>query len=370
MAQSVRADVAVIGGGVVGLAAARALALAGREVVLIEAERSLGSHTSARNSEVIHAGIYYRPGSHKAALCVAGKLALYAYCAERGIAHRQLGKLIIATRDEEHPSLAALRAQAAANGASDLTPLSAADVRALEPSVRAVAGLWSPSTGILDGHAYMSALRRDAEDHGASVVLASPVLGGRVLSAGIELDIGGGQPTRLLCRSVVNAAGLWAPQLAASITGIPAHTIPTAYFAKGHYFTLAGASPFRHLVYPVPVPGGLGIHVTLDLAGQARFGPDVCWLETVDYSFDAQRAGAFCQAIRLYYPDLKDDALLPGYTGIRPKLAPAHAANADFAIHGPLEHGVPGLVNLYGIESPGLTASLAIADVVAALIEA
>ena len=369
MAQIERVDVAVIGGGVVGLAVARAVALSGRDVLLIEAERSLGSHASARNSEVIHAGIYYPPGSRKAELCVQGKRALYAYCAERGIAHRRLGKLIIATRDEELGSLAALRARAAQNGVTDLTTLSADEVRAREPCVRAVAGLWSPSTGIMDSHAYMSALRRDAEERGADIVLASPVRGGRVRRDGIELAIGGSQPTRLLCRSVINAAGLWAPHVAAKIEGIPAHTIPRPYLAKGHYFTLAGQSPFQHLVYPLPVPGGLGVHVTLDLAGQARFGPDVCWVDSVDYSFDSERARSFYDAIRTYYPELQDDALLPGYTGIRPKLAPAHHANADFAIHGPAEHGVAGLVNLYGIESPGLTASLALAEVAASLAE-
>jgi L-2-hydroxyglutarate oxidase LhgO len=368
MAEIDRVDVAVIGGGVVGLAVARALALAGREVVLIEAERTLGSHTSARNSEVIHAGIYYPEGSLKAKLCVLGKHLLYAYCAERDVSHQRVGKLIVATREEELASLAKIREHAAQNGVTDLTPLSAAEVHALEPRVIAVAGLWSPSTGIIDSHSYMSALKRDAEQHGASVVLASPVLAGSVRADGIELTIGGAEPSRILCRSVINSAGLWAPLVAAKIAGIPAASIPTAYFAKGHYFTMAGKSPFSHLVYPVPVPGGLGIHVTLDLAGQVRFGPDVSWLDSVDYSFDNARAASFYQAIRTYYPDLQDDALVPGYTGIRPKLAPAGAPNADFVIQGPADHGVPGLVNLYGIESPGLTASLAIADITAQLV--
>jgi L-2-hydroxyglutarate oxidase LhgO len=368
MSEIDRVDVAVIGGGVVGLAVARALARAGREVVVIEAERVVGSHTSARNSEVIHAGIYYPQGSLKAKLCVEGKHALYEYCAERGVSHRRVGKLIVATREEELGSLAKIREHAAQNGVTDLTPLTADEVHALEPRVIAVAGLWSPSTGIIDSHSYMSALKRDAEDHGASVVLASPVLEGKVHDDGIELTVGGSTPMRILCKSVINSAGLWAPLIAAKIAGIPAETVPTAYFAKGHYFTMGGKSPFKHLVYPVPVPGGLGIHVTLDLAGQVRFGPDVSWLDSVDYSFDNNRAGSFYQAIRTYYPDLEDDALVPGYTGIRPKLGPAGSPNADFVIQGPSEHGVPGLVNLYGIESPGLTASLAIAGIVAGLV--
>lgn len=365
MAELDRVDVAVIGAGVVGLAVARALALAGREVVVIEAERMFGSHTSARNSEVIHAGIYYPQGSLKAKLCVEGKVSLYEYCRARGVAHQNVGKLIVATRDEDLAALAKIREHAAQNGVTDLRPLSADEVHALEPRVTAVAGLWSPSTGIIDSHSYMSALKRDAEEHGANVVLASPVLEGKVHDGGIELVIGGSQPTRILCRTVINSAGLWAPIIARKIAGLPEASIPTAHFAKGHYFTMAGKSPFKHLVYPVPVPGGLGIHVTLDLAGQVRFGPDVSWLDGVDYSFDAGRAGSFYQAIRTYYPDLEDEALVPGYTGIRPKLGPAGSPNADFVIQGPSEHGVPGLVNLYGIESPGLTASLAIAGIVA-----
>ncbi|MDB4988386.1 MAG: dependent oxidoreductase [Myxococcaceae bacterium] len=354
-------DVLVIGGGAVGLAVTRAFAMAGREVVLLEAERVIGSHSSARNSEVIHAGIYYPNGSLKARLCVEGKRALYAYCEEHGVPHRRIGKLIVATSEEELAALAAMREHAETNGVTDLVALSANEVRALEPNLRALAGLWSPSTGIIDSQAYMTSLKRDAEKHGAAVLLAAPVLDGTVRNDGIELSIGGSQPVRVLCRSLINCAGLWAPSVAASISGIPPATIPTAHFAKGHYFTMVGRSPFQHLVYPVPVAGGLGIHVTLDLAGQVRFGPDLSWVDGVDYSFDSGRAEAFYSAIRRYYPDLQDDALVPGYTGIRPKVGPAGSPDADFVVQGPSDHGVAGLVNLYGIESPGLTASLAIA---------
>jgi L-2-hydroxyglutarate oxidase LhgO len=363
-----KVDVAVIGAGVVGLAVARALALAGREVVVLEQEKLIGSHTSARNSEVIHAGIYYPKGSLKAKLCVEGKQLLYDYCKARNVSHDNIGKIIVATRDEEVEQLAKIREHASQNGVNDLRPMSAEEVHELEPHVTAVAGLWSPSTGIIDSHSYMSALKADGEARGMNVVLASEVVAGRVRDDGIELSTGGSDPMRVLCKSVVNSAGLWAPLVAQKIEGIPKSTIPGAHFAKGHYFTMAGKSPFKHLVYPVPVPGGLGTHVTLDLAGQVRFGPDVSWLDGVDYSFDTSRADSFYTSIRTYYPALEDGALVPGYTGIRPKLAPAGAPNADFVVQGPREHGVAGLVNLYGIESPGLTASLAIGNIVAGLL--
>jgi L-2-hydroxyglutarate oxidase LhgO len=364
-----RLDVAVVGGGVVGLAVARALALAGREVMVIEAETAIGMHTSSRNSEVIHAGIYYAPGSLKARFCVAGKHALYEYAARTDVAHERLGKIIVATRDEQIPTLEKLKAQAEANGVADLTWLDQADVRALEPAVVCVRGLLSPSTGIVDSHGLMQALRRDATNEGATVLLSTPVVGGRVRDDGIELSIGGTDPTTVSCRTVVNAAGLWAQKIAASIEGIPKPSIPGSHFAKGHYFTLAGRSPFKRLVYPVPVPGGLGVHVTLDLAGKARFGPDVSWVETIDYAFDESRAASFYPAIRSYFPDLTDGSLEPGYTGIRPKLGPATSPAHDFVLQGPSDHGVPGLVNLYGIESPGLTAALALADEVRARLD-
>jgi L-2-hydroxyglutarate oxidase LhgO len=368
MSELDRLDVAVIGGGVVGLAVARSLAMAGREVIVLEAEPMIGMHTSSRNSEVIHAGIYYTPGSLKARLCVAGKLALYEYAGQADVAHARLGKIIVATRDEEIPTLEKLKAQAAANGVTDLTWLDQADVRALEPTVSCVRGLLSPSTGIIDSHGFMSALRRDAAKERASVLVSSPVLGGRLRDDGIELSIGGADPTTVICGVVVNAAGLWAQKIAASIEGVPKDTIPGSFFAKGHYFTLAGRSPFKHLVYPVPVPGGLGVHVTLDLAGTARFGPDVSWVDSIDYAFDESRASSFYPAIRSYFPMLADGSLEPGYTGIRPKLGPKTSPPHDFVLQGPSDHGVAGLVNLYGIESPGLTAALALADDVRALV--
>jgi L-2-hydroxyglutarate oxidase LhgO len=355
-------DAVIIGGGVIGLAVARALALSGREVTLLESEARLGQHTSSRNSEVIHAGIYYPPGSLKARLCVEGKTLLYAYAEAAGVEYRRLGKIVVATRDDEVPALEKIRENADKCGVHDLEWLEARDVAALEPAVTAVRGLLSPSTGIVDSHSFMSALRRDAVAGGAEIVTSSPVVGGCVLDAGgFELEIGGAEPTTVTCATVVNAAGLWAQNVARSIRGVPSGSIPAQYFAKGHYFTLVGRSPFSHLVYPVPVPGGLGVHVTLDLAGQARFGPDVSWIDGVDYGFEEGREARFYAAIRAYFSALRDGALAPGHTGIRPKLAPSGAAAQDFVIQGESEHGVPGLVNLYGIESPGLTAALAVA---------
>ena len=358
------ADVAVIGAGVVGLGVARALARAGREVVVLDSERSIGFHTSSRNSEVIHAGIYYPPGSLKARLCVQGKRALYAYSAERGIPHARPGKLIVATSEEEVPTLARLQANAQANGVTDLVLLSRAEVRELEPEVSCVRGLLSPSTGIIDSHALMAALRSDAEAAGAQIALATPVLSGRVCPEGVELVAGPGEPFVVRFRLVVNCAGPWAQEVARRIEGVPPASVPPQHFAKGHYFVMPGRAPFRHLLYPVPVPGGLGTHLTLDLAGQVRFGPDVQWTDRVEYSFDESRAASFYQTIRRYYPGLPDGALAPGFTGVRAKIAPVGAAAPDFEIQGPVEHGVLGLVNLYGIESPGLTSVLALSDYV------
>jgi len=366
---SIAADAAVIGAGVIGLGVARALARSGREVFVVEQERFAGFHTSSRNSEVIHAGIYYPPGSLKARLCVAGRQALYAYCAERGVEHRRTGKLIVATREEEVPALEGILRNAEANGVCDLAWLDAAQIHSLEPGVRAVRGLLSPSTGIVDSHGLMQALRADAEVAGAQVLLRTPVLSGTVRDGGVELALGGDEPATVGFRTVVNCAGPWAQTVARSIAGVPARSIPPQRFARGHYFVLSGPTPFRHLVYPVPVPGGLGTHVTLDLAGRARFGPDVQWIDGVDYGFDESRAASFYRSIRSYFPALADGALEPGYTGVRPKLSGPGEPAADFLVQGPAEHGVPGLVQLFGIESPGLTAVLPLAELVHQLLE-
>jgi L-2-hydroxyglutarate oxidase LhgO len=364
-------DVAVIGGGVIGLAVARALARAGREVVVLEAAGALGTHTSSRNSEVIHAGLYYPAGSLKARLCVEGRRALYAYCAQRGVPHRRVGKLVVATSEAEIPTLESYAAQGAANGVDDLRLVAPAEARSLEPAVRCAGGLLSPSTGIIDSHGLLRALEGDARDRGAAIALGAPVVGGEVTGAeasgkGIRLRVGGPSPSSIRCAIVVNAAGLFAQDVARTIEGLPSAAVPPCYYAKGHYFVLRGPSPFQRLVYPLAVAGGLGVHVTLDLGGQARFGPDVSWTTGVDYTFDEDRAPAFYAAIRRYWPALPDGGLQPGYTGIRPKLGPAGSPAQDFVIQGPAAHGVPGLVNLYGIESPGLTACLAIADAVVA----
>lgn len=355
-------DVVVIGAGVVGLAVARALALAGRDVVVLEAEPGLGAHASSRNSEVIHAGIYYEPGSLKAKSCVMGRRALYAYCKRKGIEHARLGKLIVAGEDAQVPMLSELFTRAQANGVDDLRWVEPLELHRLEPAVKAARALFSPSSGIIDVHAFMAALRRDAERHGARVVLGTPVLGGCARDDGVELRVGGVEPLRARCRAVVNAAGLFAQDVARHIEGVPPRSIPARYLAKGHYFVLRGKSPFSRLVYPVPDLSGLGVHVTLDLGGAARFGPDVQWVDEVDYRFDESRAAVFYPAVRSYYPDLADGCLAPGYTGIRPKLGPPGSAPHDFVVQGAEEHGVDGLINLYGIESPGLTASLALAD--------
>jgi L-2-hydroxyglutarate oxidase LhgO len=357
-----RVDIAIVGAGVVGLAVARALARSGREVVVIEKEPGVGRHTSSRNSEVIHAGFYYPPGSNKARLCVAGRHAMYRYCEENEIAHRRLGKLLVATRDDEIPALEKLRAQAEQNGVDDLAWLDAGELRALEPALAGVCAIHSPSTGILNSDELMRALRRDAEAAGAQIALGTTLLRGRAAEHGVVLSTSGNDAATLLASMVVNAAGPWAPSVARSIQGVPAAAIPTAYFAKGHYASLRGRAPFSRLVYPVPVPGGLGVHYTLDLGGQARFGPDVTWVDGVDYAFDESRLQAFYSTIRRYYPGLADGDLGPGHTGVRPKIVPAGAPDADFVIQGPSVHGVPGLVNLFGIESPGLTASLALAE--------
>jgi L-2-hydroxyglutarate oxidase LhgO len=362
-----RVDCIVVGAGVVGLAVARKLALAGREVIVLESAEDIGTGTSSRNSEVIHAGIYYAAGSLMAKMCVSGKMALYDYCADHGVPHRRCGKLIVATTDAESEKLAAIKQRAEANGVLDLQPLSGAEARAMEPALNCVAALLSPSTGIIDSHAYMLALRGDAESAGTAFAFHAPLLHAKTTGDGIVVEVGGEAPMTLACSLLVNAAGLAAPAIARAIDGMPADRVPTAYYAKGNYFSCSARSPFSHLIYPVPEPGGLGVHLTLDMAGQARFGPDVEWIDDIDYAVNPARAERFYPAIRRYWPTLPDGALLPSYSGIRPKIVPPAIAVQDFLIQGPREHGVAGLINLFGIESPGLTSSLAIADHVAAL---
>ena len=366
-----QADAVVIGAGVVGLAVARALAMAGREVIVLEAENAFGTGTSARNSEVIHAGIYYPTGSLRALLCVRGKQLLYDYCASHGVAHQRCGKLIVATQADELPALDRLQATAIANGVHDLQRLSAAQALALEPALRCVGALLSPSTGIIDSHGLMLALLGDAERHGAMLALCSPVLGGRITAAGIQLDVGGEAPMTLNARSVVNSAGLHAPALARTLAGLDSRHVPRDHLAKGCYFTLPGRAPFSRLVYPAPGQSShLGVHLTLDLGGQARFGPSFEWVDRIDYTVDAAGADAFYDQVRRYWPALPDAVLQPGYAGLRPKISGPGEPAADFRIDGPARHGVPGLVNLFGIESPGLTSSLAIAERVVDLLGA
>lgn len=369
-----RIDGVVVGAGVVGLAVARALAMAGQEVVLLEADAAIGSGTSSRNSEVVHAGLYYPPGSWKARLCVQGREWLYAYCAAHGVAHRRCGKLVVATEASQEPALQALRQRAEACGVHDLQWLDAAQARALEPALRCTAALLSPSTGIVDSHGLMLSLLGEAEAHGAMLALKSPLQRLRRVADGFELDIGGDAPMQLHARRVVNSAGLHAVSLAARFEGLPAMALPQAHWARGHYFACSGKPAFSRLIYPMPDEAGLGVHVTLDLGGQMRFGPDVQWIPTTeagaeDYRVDPARAAPFAEAIRRYWPGLPDAALQPAYAGIRPKISGPGQPAADFMIQGPAEHGVAGLVNLFGIESPGLTACLAIAEQVRAALD-
>ncbi len=362
-----RVECVVIGAGVIGLAVARRLAQAGREVIVLEAAEGIGTVTSSRNSEVIHAGIYYPAGSLMARMCVSGRHALYQYCREHGIPHRNCGKLIVATTPKETAKLASIKAHAEANGVDDLKTLSGDEARAMEPALNCDAALLSPSTGIIDSHAFMLALRGEAEDAGAALAFHTPLLHAKAAGDRIELGAGGDAPTSLECRLLVNAAGLGASAVARGIEGMPIELIPPSYLAKGNYFSCSARAPFSHLIYPVPEPGGLGVHLTLDMAGQARFGPDVEWVEGIDYTVDPARAERFYPAIRRYWPTLPDGALMPSYSGIRPKIVPPAVAVQDFLIQGPQVHGVDGLINLFGIESPGLTSSLAIADYVGEL---
>ncbi|MEO8805833.1 MAG: NAD(P)/FAD-dependent oxidoreductase [Burkholderiaceae bacterium] len=362
-----KVDAVVIGAGVVGLAVGRALALRGLETVVLERANMIGSGTSSRNSEVIHAGIYYTTGSLKARLCVQGREALYAYCEAHGVEHRRCGKLLVASNESQRAKLLQIQSLAARNGVADLQLLAADQVHALEPELFAVAALLSPSTGIIDSHGLMLAYQGDLERAGGALALLAQVEGIDVRGPLPVLSVGGEVPMELAARVVVNAAGLWAPHLAAATRGLAPQHVPQAYYAKGNYFSLAARAPFSHLVYPIPQDAGLGVHLTLDLAGRARFGPDVEWIapatpDDIDYRVDASRAAAFEVEIRSYWPGLPQGALQPAYSGVRPKLLgpgqPAH----DFVLQGPADHGVKGLMNLFGIESPGLTASLAIAD--------
>jgi L-2-hydroxyglutarate oxidase LhgO len=359
---SVDIECVVVGAGVVGLAVARALARSGREVILVEAGEGIGVGISSRNSEVIHAGIYYPSGSLKAQVCVEGKQRLYAFCDERGVDYRRLGKLIVATDDGQCAALRKLLEQGRRNGVDDLQWLDADQARELEPAVSCVAALWSPSTGIVDSHALMLALQADAEASGTSLVFHTPLASARCTGQGFELQMGGAQPMALSCRELINCAGLFAPEVASRIEGLPSQHVPAARLCKGSYFSFSGRAPFRHLVYPAPESAGLGVHMTLDLSGQARFGPDVEWIDQVDYRVDPRRADGFYEAIRRYWPALPDNSLQPAYSGIRPKITGPTEPAADFVISGPAGHGVPGLVNLFGIESPGLTSCLALAD--------
>lgn len=361
-------DAVVIGAGVVGLAVARALALspkfAGKEMLVLEAASAIGTGTSSRNSEVIHAGIYYPQGSLKARLCVQGRTMLYDYCVARGIAHQRCGKLIVATNDAQVDQLQGMIVKAAANGVHDLKMLTRAQARELEPQLECVAAVHSPSTGIIDSHALMLSLQADFENLGGLTVLNSPVSDLVIASNAIKIVMQDG--TEILTQTLINAAGLSAPRLARRMQGLAAACVPQEYYAKGNYFTLSGKSPFKRLIYPVPEAAGLGVHLTLDLGGQAKFGPDVEWVESPDdLRVNAARGDAFYAEVRKYWPDLHDGALVAGYAGMRPKInAPTEAA-ADFMIQGPYSHGVAGLVNLFGIESPGLTSSMAIGAMVA-----
>ncbi|MDT8906099.1 L-2-hydroxyglutarate oxidase LhgO [Pseudomonas sp. NFACC32-1] len=359
----------VAGAGVVGLAVAGEMARAGHEVLVIESGAAVGMGISSRNSEVIHAGIYYPPGSLKAQLCVEGRHRLYAYCESHGVATRRLGKLIVARDQAQLAGLQTLLERGLANGVDDLRLLDRTQALALEPALACVAALYSPSTGIVDSHGLMLALQGDAQAAGADVAFHSPLLGVRIEAGHFTLEVGGSAQMSLSCRLLINATGLHAPALARRMEGLPAQTVPDDYLCKGNYFSLAGRAPFRHLIYPAPQAAGLGTHMTLDMAGQARFGPDVEWVDHEDYRVDPARAEVFYLAIRDYWPGLPDQSLQPAYSGIRPKISAPGEPARDFLISSEAEHGVPGLINLFGIESPGLTSCLAIAAKVRHLLE-
>ena len=362
-------QVLVIGAGVVGLAVARAAALRGHDVIVAEAENAIGTGVSSRNSEVIHAGMYYPTGSIRARHCVAGRRLLYAFCASHGVPHNKCGKLIVATNDAETAKIEQIAGQGKINDVEGLTLLSAAEATALEPALICTAALLSPETGIVSAHDYMLALRGDIEDAGGAIAFNTPVTGAVRKDGQWLVSFGGSEAAEMAFDAVVNCGGLSAQKIAQSMTDYPAQRVPKRVLAKGNYFTYAGKPAFTHLIYPTPVTGGLGVHVTLDLAGRMRFGPDVEWIEEEFYPVDAKRADAFYDRIRTYWPALKDGTLTPDYSGIRPKLTGPGEPAADFLIDTPAEHGLPGLVQMFGIESPGLTSSLSLAEYVAAAIE-
>jgi len=362
-------QVLVIGAGVVGLAVARAVALRGHEVIVAEAENAIGTGVSSRNSEVIHAGMYYPTGSLRAKHCVTGRRMLYEFCASHGVPHRKCGKLIVATSDAETAKLEQIAAQGAINDVEGLAMVSAAEAKALEPELTCTAALVSPETGIVSAHDYMLALRGDIEDAGGAIAFNTPVTGVMRKDRQWLVSFGGVEAAEMAFDAVINCGGLSAQKIARSMEGYPVERVPKRVLAKGNYFTYAGKPAFTRLIYPTPVTGGLGVHVTLDLAGRMRFGPDVEWIEEEFYPVNAARADAFYERIRTYWPALKDGSLAPDYSGIRPKLTGPGEPAADFLIDTPAEHGLPGLVQMFGIESPGLTSSLSLAEYVAEAVE-
>ncbi len=375
MARSADIDCLIIGAGVVGLAIARQLALGGRETLVLEANKSIGQGISSRNSEVIHAGIYYPKDSLKAQFCLAGRKALYEFCQSHKIPHQRCGKLLVAASPDQLDQVLAIQAKAKANGVDDLTLIDRASLKAMEPEVEGVMALHSPSTGIIDSHALMLALQGDAEAHGCAFAFQSALEHGRIENGMFHLQIGGPDPMQISANHLILSAGLAMPRLAKNLHGLPSQSIPAYGFAKGNYFSLSRRAPFSHLIYPVPEPGGLGIHLTLDLSGRGKFGPDVEWLEesddrNIDYRVNPQRAEKFYAAIRKYWPGLRDGDLNPDYSGVRPKITRPGEPDADFLIQDARSHNVPGLIALYGIESPGLTSSMAIGEYIARHINA
>ena len=361
------ADCVVVGAGVVGLAVARTLAIAGREVLVLEAEQRIGEHTSSRNSEVIHAGLYYKKGSLRQQLFPRAPDLLYAYCVDHGVPHRRLGKLVIARSAEEAERLRQHMEHAIEAGVRDLEWLEPHEAQKLEPNLACHAAYLSPWSGIVDSHGLMLAYRAELEVNGGAVVLRSPATGGAITPEGIEVKVGGAEPMTLRCKTLVNCAGHGAPPLARAIANFPTGTVPRGYFRRGVYFSVT-SRPFKRLIYPIHGPGGMDIHAVLDLAGNVRFGPDMQWVDRLDYSVDPARAEAFYRSIREFWPGLPDGALSPAYAGIRPKITGPDEPAADFVIQGPADHGIPNLVNLFGIESPGLTSSLAIGEYVAGML--